>query len=198
MICRLNSKASTAPLASFSLEGLEERRFLSAGPVVASHAHHPHPTPAARHVRHDLKHKVTATPAVKAHKHHGKALAKGHTKIKKNDDPTGTPGGTGTIPVISTQSILFATAPTLVQTGLQAQAPAGVRIDPNKAITVQTFKNGTLIYSTDVTVNGQTTHVSVDANGNPSTGPVATPVTTSPVGKDKDDDKESDDDRKDD
>ena len=102
MICRLSSEASTAHIASFSLEGLEERRFLSAGHSVASHAHHPHPTPAAHHVRHDLKHKVTATPAAKAvakaHKHHGKALAKGHTKTKKNDHPTGTPGGTGTIP----------------------------------------------------------------------------------------------------
>jgi hypothetical protein len=197
---RRNPKASTAHAGIFSLEGLEERRLLSAGHHGDSHrAQHVPAAHSVRHVRHDLKRDLSTNVAsghakAKARKH-GKALAKGHSKAKKNDDnqATGT-GGTGTaIPVVSTQTILFATAPSLVQTGLQAQAPAGVRIDPNKALSVQTFQDGTVIYATDLTTNGQTTHVSVDANGNPSTGPVANPTPTT-TGHTDDDNHNDDDD----
>ncbi len=190
---RTNREASIAHADSFVLEDLEERRLLSAGHSAAAHASHKHAAQSVRHV-HVAKARPEVTKAAKVHGHSHHAAkaakhAKHHAKVKKTDDDQ-TITGTGAT-IVSTQSVLFATAPAVVQTGLQAQAPSGIRIDPNEAITVQTFTDGTIIYSTDLVNNGQTTHVSVDANGNPSTGPVANP-TPSPTGQGGDD-KESDD-----
>ena len=62
-------------------------------------------------------------------------------------------------------TILFGAAPTAVQTGLQAQAPAGVTIDPSESVKVCTRPDGTMIYIIEVSNNGKDDYLAVDASG---------------------------------
>lgn len=61
-------------------------------------------------------------------------------------------------------TITFGSAPTAVQTGLQALAP-GITIPASQVLQVFTLRNGTTIYATTVTLSGQPTQIAVDATG---------------------------------
>lgn len=64
------------------------------------------------------------------------------------------------------QTILFSAAPAVVQAGLQKLAPIGVTIDPSASVKVCKRPDGSTIYVTEVSNNGQDVYLAVDANGN--------------------------------
>jgi Wiskott-Aldrich syndrome protein len=73
------------------------------------------------------------------------------------------------------QTILFSAAPSIVQSGLQKLAPAGMTIDASANVTVCTRPDGGKIYTTEVSSNGKDVYLSVDANGNPVPPPPPPP-----------------------
>jgi hypothetical protein len=132
--------------SAFLLDGLEERRMLS-----ASHGHH---HVAVHHatthtVRHAVVHSATVKHAHKAARHATVTASNGTS----SDETT----------------ILFSDAPAAVQTGLQALAPAGFTIPPTQSVEVHTPSTGLAIYSTEIKIPGVESHLTVDANGAPFT-----------------------------